>query len=143
MKKIYYCACEQKCKGVQQKVARATYHRHKEYRNQDRQNKYSLSMQAFLNAHPIILRTSSSHAVQRSRVHVSGLSEEDAEHPIGPFPPPRSSPSADAPPWEDAEASQTLGLGDRAPSPLAATCPAETCSLGGRLPILTRPSEDP
>ena len=84
MEKTYYCACEQKCKGVQRKVARATYHRHKEYRDRDRQNKYSPSMQAFLNAHPIILRTSSSRAVQRSRVHVSGLSEEDTEHPIGP-----------------------------------------------------------
>jgi hypothetical protein len=41
-------------------------------------------MQAFLNTLPVISHTSSSRAVRRSRVHVSGLSDEDADHLIGP-----------------------------------------------------------
>ena len=80
-KQIYYCDCEIKCKGGRY-ISRATYFRHKPYR--DRLSMYSPAMQNFLNDNPITVQPSSSHVVQHSRVHVSGPFDENTDRTTGP-----------------------------------------------------------
>ena len=78
----YYCNCEQICKGTQQKLSKAAYFHHRPY--QDSISNYSLSMQAFLNKHPIVIHAISSCAAQSLHMCKAEPPDRDTDHTIGP-----------------------------------------------------------